>query len=111
MVEADIVELVKLHEELEDFQKKIAVRVSLDELLDESFMRTYTFFGFSTVQQFIDACEGLIGIAYSDIDKNDEKFNAYIKDNTSFDNWSEMIGKATMIWAEKQLEKQSNNGS
>lgn len=106
MVESDIAELVKLHKELEEFQKKVAAKVPLDELLDEPFMETYTFFGFSNVQQFIDACEGLIGITYSDIDKNDEKFNAYIRDNTSFDNWSEMIGKATMIWAEKQLENE-----
>lgn len=105
MVESDITELVKLQKELEELQKKVAAKVSLDELLDESFMETYTFFGFSNVQQFVDACEGLIGIAYSDIDTNDEKFNAYIRDNTSFDDWSEMIGKATMLWAEKQLGK------
>ncbi|WP_135612297.1 hypothetical protein [Methanococcoides sp. AM1] len=105
MVESDVVEVVKLHNELEELQKKIAAKVPLDELLDESFMRIYTFFGFVTVQELIDACEGLIGLAYSDIDKNDEKFNEYIRDNTSFDNWSEMIGKATMLWAEKQLEQ------
>ncbi|MGM0770337.1 MAG: hypothetical protein ACQESU_01850 [Halobacteriota archaeon] len=40
MVESDIAELVRLQKELEELQKKVASKISLDELLDESFMET-----------------------------------------------------------------------
>jgi len=58
---------------------------------------------FKTTQDFVDTCEKLLGIDFLSIDENDDEFNHLIKEKTSFNNWNQMIDKATTEWAGKKL--------
>lgn len=75
--------------------------VPLTELLPDSFIKKYT--NFKTIQDFVDTCEKLLGIDFFSIDEYDDEFNHLIKEKTSFNNWNQMIDKATTEWAGKKL--------
>ncbi len=75
--------------------------VPLIELLPDSFIKRYT--TFKTTQEFVDTCEKLLGIDFLSIDENDDEFNCFIKEQTSFQNWNQMIDKATTEWVGRRL--------
>jgi hypothetical protein len=76
-------------------------KIKFTELFTDSFMKKYT--DFATIQDFADNCEKSLGIGFIDIDTDNENFKSLINERTSFDNWDEMIGKATAEWAGKKL--------
>jgi hypothetical protein len=76
-------------------------RIPFTELFTDSFIKKYT--NFKNAQDFVDTCENSIGIDFLSIDENDEKFNKLIRGKTSFDNWNEIVGKATAEWVGKKL--------
>ena len=77
-------------------------QVPLIELLNSSFMNKYT--NLDTAQDFVDGCENVCGSEFSEIDENDENFTDFIKENTNFNSWSEMLKTASKDWVDSQLK-------
>ena len=77
-------------------------QIPITELLNNSFMNKYT--SLDAAQDFIDGCENVCGSEFSEIDENDEKFTDFIKENTNFNSWSEMLKNASENWVVSQLK-------
>ncbi|AKB56849.1 hypothetical protein [Methanosarcina barkeri] len=95
----------EIHKNLEKILNKAeeidGSQVPLDELLTDSFIKRYT--TFETAQNFIDAYDKSPNVDFLLIDKTHEEFNHFIKENTSFENWNEMLNKAYTYWVRKNL--------
>lgn len=77
-------------------------QVPIIELLNSSFMNKYT--NLDTAQDFVDGCEDVCESEFSEIDENDENFTDFIKENTNFNSWSEMLKTASKGWVVSKLK-------
>jgi hypothetical protein len=69
---------------------------SAADIFPDEFIRKHT--DFETSEEFIAACEELMGEVFSEIDGVDEKFVAFIREHTDFDDFAGMFTKAAGEW-------------
>lgn len=98
-IDGIIKKLDKLGKDIQNLEGEHQIPVT--DLLNTSFMNKYT--TFEDAQEFVDGCEKVCGADFSEIDEMDEKFNDFIKENTSFNNWSELMEKASGEWITEQI--------
>lgn len=91
-------------EQLKENVKKIEGehQISLEDLLNTSFMNKYT--NLENAQHFIDGCEKACNEGFLELDDDNSMFTRYIKANTTFDNWPEMLNKAHIEWITTQID-------
>jgi hypothetical protein len=92
----------KLHD-LSERAKKLDGQhfVSLSELFNESFLLKYT--NFKSIADMFE--KGGFKVENQDDLKAipDDKWDAFIRSNTQFQNWKEMQQKAVLEWGKKKL--------
>lgn len=66
------------------------------DLFPDEFIRNHTNFG--STDEFIFACEELMGAKFNEIDGVDETFTIFIREHTEFLDFSEMFTKAASEW-------------
>jgi hypothetical protein len=66
------------------------------DLFPDDFIRNHT--DFETSDEFIAACEELMGACFSEINGVDEHFIAFIREHTDFKDFAEMFTKAAGEW-------------
>ena len=75
--------------------------IQLSELLPAQFMIKYT--DFKSLEEMFQA-SGFVVESSEDFKKiPEEDLNNFIKNNTQFSNWDDMIGKASMEWIARKL--------
>lgn len=94
-----------LAKKLEEFKKKAedaSGNVGIDELLTDGFMRLYT--DYQTAQDFF----GAFPIKFKNQEEWDqiskEEKDTFVKANTIFDSWEDMIGKAGKEYLKRKLK-------
>lgn len=74
------------------------VNVPFDQVFNPEFMTKHT--KFNTISDFFDATP-FDSSNFDEIDDSD--LDVFVKQNTTFPNWQEMLGEASEIWTENQL--------
>lgn len=93
-------DLSKGLKQLSDNAKKLSNKqsVSFDELFPNSFMQRYT--KFSSIDEF----ELESRFDFNDVESiPDDELDVFVSENSSFSNWSDMLGKATEQYVARQL--------
>lgn len=90
----------EFQKEFEKKRKEAEGKVTLDQLLTSSFMKKYT--DYNDLDSFAEA---------SDIDFSDpaeaiesKEWDSYVKDNSPFSGWDEMIKTAGQLYMKDKLE-------
>ena len=84
--------------ELEEKLESLSGNVPLDELLNSTFMRTYS--QFQTAQEFADASP----FDFSNLESIDSKdLDSFVSAHTEFSSWEEMLNHAGAEWVQNQF--------
>lgn len=98
--------LDELIDELEDLQSKAenldGMEVSFEELFNKSFMERYT--KFSTFEDLLLAGNFKVESEEDFLAIPDDVFDLHISQNTSFDDWEDMLSKAQEEYIAKELD-------
>lgn len=96
----------ELQDELERLAEKAmglegTNEVSFEELFTPSFMATHT--DFATFEEFMEASPWTVESQADFEAVPEQEFDVYVAENTRFQNWEAMLGKAAEQWAARQL--------
>lgn len=72
-------------------------QIPVNELLTPAFISKYS--NFSSAQEFFDASkiESLEGL------EENSEWNQFVKENSSFESWQEMLNQAGVEWVQEKL--------
>ena len=90
----------EFQKEFEKKKKEAEGEVTLDKLLTKSFMERYR--DYKDLDSFEDASD----IDFSDPEEaiESEEWDSYVKENTSFSGWEEMITRAGQLYMVDKLK-------
>jgi len=96
--------LDKVQKEIEKLQKKVKKvggkqNVKLTELLPDSFIKKQS--NYNSLQSMIDSSPKEIN---SEKDLDSEEWNKFIKENSKFSSWEEMLHAGYAEWVKKKLD-------
>lgn len=97
-------EMKRKLDQLEARIRRVAEKkwISLHELLPDSFMRTHT--RFLSAQEMLDKSPFKIDSKEDFEAIPDDKWDEYVRGNTDFSNWREMLSKAAEDMVKRELQ-------
>lgn len=100
--------LKELEKKLKDVEKRIKETIekewSFTEIFTPEFMKKYT--NYNSIEEFLSDSPADFKTQEAFNNRDKEKFDAFVKENTEFEDWEEFKQAAGNLLAKKELEKQ-----